>query len=326
MKKDGTIALKGKDIIVTGSGKINVKADGEVVTQGQQDLAELIRCRGRGTMKKPLANEVLEVIAQAPELTESDLLSRVEAQTGNAVADSSRSVPTGVVIGTYQGRNDAGDPMVAHPFDPAAAAVVARSTVSLGADDVGREIVMVFDSGDIEPADRRRTGSTTDRGGGTTGPVEDHGRLRRWRARHDRGRERSRDQVRRGEHHADARRQGPDSRYLYPEPLVRSSPYQGGISRNELAALRPARRTGHFKTLFFLRDELHPGDPSVAHGVDHKAVHDDLNRHFGEQKHARAADLRLVEADGMVAEYVRVRSGGEYELRSSRDRCTRSSR
>jgi type VI secretion system secreted protein VgrG len=34
MKKDGTISIKGKDIIVNGSGKINAKADGDIVMKG----------------------------------------------------------------------------------------------------------------------------------------------------------------------------------------------------------------------------------------------------------------------------------------------------
>ena len=34
MKKDGTITIKGKDITVNGSGKIGVKASGDVVIKG----------------------------------------------------------------------------------------------------------------------------------------------------------------------------------------------------------------------------------------------------------------------------------------------------
>ena len=46
MKKDGTITIKGKDITIDGSGKINVKASSDVVDQGQQDHAELARSAG----------------------------------------------------------------------------------------------------------------------------------------------------------------------------------------------------------------------------------------------------------------------------------------
>ncbi len=36
MKKDGTITIKGKDIIIEGSGKISVKADGDIVMKGSK--------------------------------------------------------------------------------------------------------------------------------------------------------------------------------------------------------------------------------------------------------------------------------------------------
>jgi type VI secretion system secreted protein VgrG len=36
MKKDGTIAIKGKDITITGSGKVNVKADSDIVIKGSK--------------------------------------------------------------------------------------------------------------------------------------------------------------------------------------------------------------------------------------------------------------------------------------------------
>ena len=36
MKKDGTISLKGKDIAITGSGKITVKATGDMVLKGSK--------------------------------------------------------------------------------------------------------------------------------------------------------------------------------------------------------------------------------------------------------------------------------------------------
>jgi type VI secretion system secreted protein VgrG len=36
MKKDGTIQIKGKDITIDGSGKINVKASSDVVVKGSK--------------------------------------------------------------------------------------------------------------------------------------------------------------------------------------------------------------------------------------------------------------------------------------------------
>ncbi len=41
MKKDGTIVIKGKDITIRGSGKINVKADERHRDEGLEDSAEL---------------------------------------------------------------------------------------------------------------------------------------------------------------------------------------------------------------------------------------------------------------------------------------------
>ena len=45
MKKDGTITIKGKDITVDGSGKINVKAEQQHHHEGSEDPAELMRRR-----------------------------------------------------------------------------------------------------------------------------------------------------------------------------------------------------------------------------------------------------------------------------------------
>jgi type VI secretion system secreted protein VgrG len=36
MKKDGTITIKGKDIKISGSGKISIKADSDVVMKGSK--------------------------------------------------------------------------------------------------------------------------------------------------------------------------------------------------------------------------------------------------------------------------------------------------
>jgi type VI secretion system secreted protein VgrG len=36
LKKDGTIVIKGKDITLEGSGKINVKASGDLVMKGSK--------------------------------------------------------------------------------------------------------------------------------------------------------------------------------------------------------------------------------------------------------------------------------------------------
>jgi type VI secretion system secreted protein VgrG len=39
MKKDGTIQIKGKDITIKGSGKIDVKADSDVTISGSKIAA-----------------------------------------------------------------------------------------------------------------------------------------------------------------------------------------------------------------------------------------------------------------------------------------------
>ena len=36
MKKDGTITIKGKDITIEGSGKINVKASSDITMKGRR--------------------------------------------------------------------------------------------------------------------------------------------------------------------------------------------------------------------------------------------------------------------------------------------------
>ena len=36
MKKDGTITIKGKDITVKGSGKINVNASSDIIMKGSE--------------------------------------------------------------------------------------------------------------------------------------------------------------------------------------------------------------------------------------------------------------------------------------------------
>ena len=38
LKKDGTIMIKGKDITIEGSGKINIKASSEITMKGSKIL------------------------------------------------------------------------------------------------------------------------------------------------------------------------------------------------------------------------------------------------------------------------------------------------
>ena len=53
----------------------------------------------------------------------------------------------GVVIGLFLSLNDAGEPLVAFPGNPLETAIPARSTTTLDVDDVGKEIALLFESG-----------------------------------------------------------------------------------------------------------------------------------------------------------------------------------
>jgi hypothetical protein len=53
----------------------------------------------------------------------------------------------GVVIGLFLSINDAGEPLVAFPGNPLETAIPARSTTSLGKDDVGKEVALLFEGG-----------------------------------------------------------------------------------------------------------------------------------------------------------------------------------
>jgi hypothetical protein len=99
-------------------------------------------------MNKRLSGKVLEVIAE-PEVTEPDLLSRVEAQTVGSFPNPSPANQSGAVVGIYQGRNDNGSPLVDFPLNSAGTAIVARSAVPLVDQDIGRAIVVMFDCGDV---------------------------------------------------------------------------------------------------------------------------------------------------------------------------------
>jgi hypothetical protein len=53
------------------------------------------------------------------------------------------------VVGTLAGINDDGQPLVRHPLDPSGRIVLARTTVPIVAEQVDREVVLAFESGDI---------------------------------------------------------------------------------------------------------------------------------------------------------------------------------
>ncbi len=57
--------------------------------------------------------------------------------------------PGEVVVGTLAGINDAGEPLVRHPLDPSGRVVLARTTVPIVPEQVDREVVLAFESGDL---------------------------------------------------------------------------------------------------------------------------------------------------------------------------------
>ncbi len=54
----------------------------------------------------------------------------------------------GVVIGVLIGFSDDGSPEVVFPGNPKEDAIIARTTASLGRDDVGAEVALMFEQGD----------------------------------------------------------------------------------------------------------------------------------------------------------------------------------
>jgi hypothetical protein len=78
-----------------------------------------------------------------------DVLSTAPGQTDGHAAQF-RFAPTipAAAVGTLTGIDESGRPLVAFPADGAAPRTPARSTVALGANDAGREVVVVFEEGD----------------------------------------------------------------------------------------------------------------------------------------------------------------------------------
>ena len=61
---------------------------------------------------------------------------------------SESSKLTDVVIGVLLGVDDAGIPLVVYPGNESSVGIPARVTVSMSADDVGREVALLFENGD----------------------------------------------------------------------------------------------------------------------------------------------------------------------------------
>jgi len=57
--------------------------------------------------------------------------------------------PGEVIVGTLAGLNDAGEPLVRHPLETSGCVTLARTTVPITSEQVDREVVIAFESGDI---------------------------------------------------------------------------------------------------------------------------------------------------------------------------------
>jgi len=66
----------------------------------------------------------------------------------NPPAGAERKID-GVVIGLFLSINDAGESLVAFPGNPVETAVPARTTAQLSADDIGQEVALLFEGGDL---------------------------------------------------------------------------------------------------------------------------------------------------------------------------------
>ncbi len=63
-------------------------------------------------------------------------------------ADAIEKTINGVVIGVFMGFAEGGEPLVVFPGNRSKQAIAAKSTAALGADDVGREVALMFENGD----------------------------------------------------------------------------------------------------------------------------------------------------------------------------------
>ena len=79
-----------------------------------------------------------------------DDLVRLEPETG---AESERldggHLASGAIVGTLVGLDESGYPLVAFPEVAGSQAVRARSTIPISSQDAGREVVLMFERGDV---------------------------------------------------------------------------------------------------------------------------------------------------------------------------------
>jgi hypothetical protein len=110
---------------------------------------------------EPLPSPLAEKAARAQNNgRHSERIAKSRRSRSSRPANSSRLHPRGtkrrslspgeVVVGTLAGINDDGQPLVRHPLDPSGRAALARTAVPISPEQVDREIVLAFESGNIE--------------------------------------------------------------------------------------------------------------------------------------------------------------------------------
>jgi hypothetical protein len=100
-------------------------------------------------MHKEWLETVLEVTPSTPDSHEEDKEALCELAKAPLIS-AQANVPTsqrldGVVIGTLVGLNNAGQPLVDFPANRSGAPVVARTTVTIGQQDIRRETALMFE-------------------------------------------------------------------------------------------------------------------------------------------------------------------------------------
>ena len=103
-------------------------------------------------MKKEWLETVLQVSSSSHDAHAVDADALFELQGDVSTSEiQTASEPhrlEGVVIGTLVGLNDAGEPLINFPANPAGEHIPARSAATLDKGEIGREVALLFEGGD----------------------------------------------------------------------------------------------------------------------------------------------------------------------------------
>jgi hypothetical protein len=103
-------------------------------------------------MKKAWPDTVLEVAASPHTTPAVDVEPLFELQRDVSTSTIHKTSEVdrldGVVIGILVGLNDAGEPLIDYPANPAGVHIPARSAVPLGTGEMGRAVALLFEAGD----------------------------------------------------------------------------------------------------------------------------------------------------------------------------------